>query len=158
MSQDKQLDKAFRSDVDKIKNLLVANSENDNVILGTKEKPIVTDSPKIPIEHMFMEGVYVRKMTMFKGTAVVGAIHNHQHICFLLSGHLTVKTEDGLVDYIAPCYIVTPPGKQRVLYSHEDSEWFNIHSNPNNIEEISKLEKELVSTSYEQYEEYINKK
>ena len=39
----------------------------------------------------------------------------------------------------------------------EDSIFVNIHKNPNNIKDIDKLEKEIVSFTFEEYEEYINK-
>ena len=39
----------------------------------------------------------------------------------------------------------------------EDSTFVNIHKNPNNIKDIKKLEDDLVSLTFEDYEEYINK-
>ena len=75
-------------------------------------------------------------MKMYKGTIVVGAIHKHLHMCFLLEGHLTVANEDGVIEHKAPCYIKSTPGIKRVLYAHEDSLWYNTHKNPDNIEDI----------------------
>jgi hypothetical protein len=86
---------------------------SDDVVVGTENKPIVTDSKKVPIKHFFMDGVYVREMTMYKGTVVVGAIHKDLHMCFLLKGHLTIASKDGAKDYIAPCYIIAEPGTRR---------------------------------------------
>ena len=133
-------------------------ADGENVIAGTKEKPIVSDSEKLPIQNYFMDGVYVRGMTMYKGTVVVGAIHKTLHMCFLLKGHLTVADEKGVKDYIAPCKIIATPGIKRVLYAHEDSVWYNTHKNPSNTEDVGQLEKDLVSLNYKEYEEYINKK
>ena len=152
------LTKDFKSTITKLQQDLISIADGENVIAGTKEKPIVTDSDKVPIKHYFMDGVYVREMTMFKGWVVIGAIHKHLHMCFLLEGHLTVAHEDGVVDYIAPCFIVSKPGIKRVLYAHEDSIWYNTHQNPSNTEDIEKLEKELVCLNYEEYEKYINQK
>ena len=103
-----------------------------------------------------MDGVYVREMTMYKGTAVVGAIHKHLHMCFLLEGHLTVASRGGTKDYKAPCFIISEPGEKRVLYSHEDSKWYNVHKNPDNLQEedIIELEKQIVAISYEEYKQY----
>ena len=150
-----ELSTNFREKAVALQNYLIDNADGENIIVGTKDKPIVTDSDKIPIRHFFMDGVYIREMTMFKGTIVVGAIHKHLHMCFLLSGHLTVANEDGVEDYIAPCYIISKPGIKRVLYSHEDSVWYNVHKNPGDIEDIDKLEKEIVVLNYKEYEEYI---
>ena len=150
------LSKDFKNTVTKLEQDLISIADGENIIAGTKEKPIVTDSKKVPIKHYFMDGVYVREMTMFKDMFVIGAIHKHLHMCFLLKGHLSVAHEDDVVDYIAPCFIISKPGIKRVLYAHEDSIWYNTHQNPSNTEDILKLEQELVCINYEEYEEYIN--
>ena len=150
------LSKDFRNTITKLENNLKIIADGKNIIVGTKEKPIINDSNKVPIRHFFMDGVYIREMTMFKGTVVVGAIHKHLHMCFLLSGHLTVADESGVEDYVAPCHIISKPGIKRVLYSHEDSVWYNVHKNPGDIKDIDKLEKEIVVLNYKEYEEYIN--
>ena len=156
--QDFKLSKDFKKSVTQLENSLKAIADDKNIIAGTEDKPIVTDSKEIPIEHFFMDGVYVRKMTMFKDTVVVGAIHKHLHMCFLLKGHLSVVSESGTKEYVAPCYIIAEPGEKRVLYSHEDSCWYNTHKNPNNIKDVRELEKQIVALSYEEYNEYINNK
>ena len=148
----------FRKKDETLEQTLKNNSHLDCVTVGTKEKPIVTDSVEVPIKHFFMKGVYVREMTMFAGTAVVGAIHKHLHMCFLLSGHLTVTDENGTKDYIAPCYVISSPGIKRVLYAHKDSTWYNVHENPKQIKDIKKIEENLVSINYKEYEKYNNAK
>ena len=153
-----KLSKDFRKSVTELESKLKSIADNENIIAGTEDNPIVTNSEHIPIEHFFMDGVYVRKMTMFKDTVVIGAIHKHLHMCFLLTGRITVVNEDETVDHIAPCFIVSTPGVKRVLYAHEDSIWFNTHKNPSNTEDIKQLEKEIVAITYEEYEEYIKNK
>jgi hypothetical protein len=105
-----------------------------------------------------VDGVYVRKMTMYEGTIVIGAIHKHLHMCFLLEGHLSVASEDGVNEYIAPCFIIAEPGEKRVLYAHEDSVWYNTHKNPSDTKDVKQLEKEIVAVSYEDYRKYIKNK
>ena len=144
------LAKDFKTAVTTLEQNLISIADDKNIITGTKEKPIVSDSDKIPINHFFMDGDYIRKMTMFKGTAVIGAIHKHKHMCFLLSGYLTVTDENGTKDYEAPCYIISSPGVKRVLYAHENSVWYNVHENPNNTKNIKEIENNLVSISYEE--------
>ena len=94
---------------------------------------------------------------MKAGSMVVGAIHNHLHVWFLLSGRLTVATEESVEEFISPCYVLASPGSKRVIYAVEDSIFVNVHKNPKNIKDIEKLEKEIVSLTFEEYEEYINK-
>ena len=152
------ISKDFRSVVTELENNLIAASDGINIVAGTKDKPIVNDSDIIPIKHYFMDGVYVREMTMRKGMAVVGAIHKHLHMCFLLKGKITVVNEHETIDHVAPCFIISTPGVKRVLYAHEDSIWYNTHKNPSNTEDVDKLEKEIVAISYEEYEEYTKNK
>jgi len=115
------------------------------------------DTKVFPLKHTFADGIYVRQMSMEEGSCVIGAIHNHLHVWFLLTGCISVATEDVIEDYIAPCYVVATPGTKRVIYANEDSIFVNIHKNPSNNKNIEELEKEIVSASYEEYKEYINK-
>ena len=94
---------------------------------------------------------------MKKDSVVVGAIHNHLHVWFLLTGHITVATEDNIEDYIAPCYVTSTPGVKRVIYANEESIFVNVHKNPTNTQDLDELESEIVSKNYEEYEQYINK-
>ena len=147
--------KDFRSEVTALENTLKSMADGVNIIAGTEENPIITDSELIPIRHFFMDGVYVREMTMRKDTMVIGAIHKHLHMCFLLTGRVTVSNESEVVDHVAPCFIISTPGIKRVLYAHEDSIWFNVHKNEINTEDVGLLEEEIVAISYKEYEEYI---
>ena len=130
----------------------------DGVSIEGDGKHIVTGSKIAPIKHAFADSVYIRQMDMTKNSIVVGAIHKHLHVWFLLTGHITVSTEDTTEDYIAPCYVVSTPGVKRVIFANEDSIFVNIHKNPSNTQSIEKLEKEIVALNYEEYEKYINKK
>ena len=129
----------------------------DGVVVEGDGKHVVTESKIAPIKHTFADGVYVRQMDMMKGSIVVGAIHKHLHVWFLLTGHVTVSTEDTTEDYQAPCYVVSTPGVKRVILANEDSIFVNVHKNPSNTENIDQLEKEIVALNYKEYEEYINK-
>ena len=153
-----ELAKDFRSLVTNLETNLISLADGKNIIAGTKEDPIVTDSPVIPIRHFFMDGVYVREMTMKAGVAVIGAIHKHLHMCFLLTGRILVANEEETIEHVAPCFIISTPGIKRVLYAEEDSVWYNTHKNPSDTEDVKRLEKEIVAISYEEYEEYIKNK
>tara|TARA_R100001509_G_C4828267_1_gene202353 strand:- start:385 stop:858 length:474 start_codon:yes stop_codon:yes gene_type:complete len=155
---DNKLQKKFRHEVTHLQNIIKEKANGIDIVAGTKEDPIVTNSDLVPIKHYFMDGVYIREMTMKKGVVVVGAIHKHLHMCFLLTGRITVMNEEETIDHIAPCFIISKPGVKRVLYAHEDSMWFNTHKNPSNTKDVKQLEKEIVAISYEEYEEYIKNK
>jgi len=129
----------------------------DEVSIEGDGKHIVTESKIAPIKHTFADSVYIRQMDMTKNSIVVGAIHKHLHAWFLLTGHITVSTEDTTEDYVAPCYIVSTPGVKRVILANKDSIFVNIHKNPSITKDVNKLEKEIVALNYKEYEEYINK-
>ena len=151
----KELSKNTRKKILNLENSLISQADGIN-IEGTG-KEIMTNSKIAPIKHDFADQVYIRQMDMKKGSAVIGAIHKHLHVWFLLTGHITVATEDTTEDYIAPCYTVSTPGAKRVILANEDSIFVNIHKNPSNTQDIDKLEKDIVALNYEEYEEYINK-
>ena len=151
----KEITLANREKILKLEDYLVTNADGDN-IEGTGNEVLHSDN--FPLKHTFVDGVYVREMKFKKDSAVVGAIHKHLHVWFLLYGHLFIATEDSQEEYIAPCYVVAEPGSKRVIYAAEDSLFVNIHANPKNITDIEELEEQLVSLTYKDYEQYIKNK
>ena len=150
----KEITLSKREEIKVLQDALISKSDGENIFGDGKT---IVHSNEFPLKHTFADGIYVRQMDMKAGSAVVGAIHNHLHVWFLLTGHLAVATEDDVEEFISPCYVLAKPGSKRVIYAMEDSIFVNIHKNPNNIKDIDKLEKEIVSFTYEEYEEYINK-
>jgi len=140
-----------REKVIELENALIGIADEENIITHQNSK-------QFPLKHSFADGIYVRQMSMDKDSSVIGAIHNHLHVWFLLTGNISVATEEAVEDYIAPCYVIATPGTKRIIHANEDSIFVNIHKNPSNTESIQELEGELVSRNYEEYEKYINKK
>jgi quercetin dioxygenase-like cupin family protein len=143
-----------RERIQALQDLLIHNADGEN-IEGDGNSIIHSDN--FPLKHTFADGIYVRQMDMKAGSVVIGAIHNHLHVWFLLSGKLEVAKEDSIEEFIAPCYVLANPGSKRVIHAVEDSIFINIHKNPSNTENIDKLEEEIVSKTFEEYEQYINK-
>jgi len=151
----KEIALSKREQIQSLQQLLIDNADGENIEGDGKN---IIHSKNFPLKHTFADGVYIRQMDMQADSMVVGAIHNHLHVWFLLTGHLMVITEDTTEEFIAPCYVLATPGSKRVIYAMEDSIFVNIHKNPYNIKDIKKLEDDLVSLTFEDYEEYINKK
>ena len=149
MSKDIKL--STRKKILDFQNVLVSNADGVDIVTHQ-------DSELFPLKHTFADGIYVRQMNMNKGSVVVGAIHKHLHVWFLLTGHISVVTEDNTEDYIAPCYVVATPGTKRVIKANEDSIFVNVHKNPTNSQDISFLEKDIVAKDFKEYEEYIKNK
>ena len=150
----KEVTLSKREEIQALQDMLISKADGKNIEGNGKN---IIHSKNFPLKHTFADGIYVRQMDMKADSLVVGAIHNHLHVWFLLTGHLAVSTEDAIEEFVAPCYVVASPGSKRVIYAMEDSIFVNIHKNPENIKDIEKLEKEIVSLTFEDYEKYINK-
>jgi len=150
----KEITLSRRKDIQLLQDLLIESADGENIEGNGKN---VIHSKNFPLKHTFADGIYIRQMDMKADSVVVGAIHNHLHVWFLLTGRLAVITEDTTEEFISPCYVLATPGSKRVIYAIEDSIFVNVHKNPNNIKDIKKLEDEIVSLTFEDYEEYINK-
>mgnify|MGYP003634731359 FL=1 len=124
--------------------------DNKGVFAGDKTEELC------PLKHTFAHGVYVREMKAKKETIIVGKIHQYDHITFLLSGKLLVATENGVEEFIGPCYFKGAAGLKRVGYVVEDVIWINIHPNPTDTEDLEILEEKLIAKNYLEYEQ--NKK
>jgi quercetin dioxygenase-like cupin family protein len=114
----------------------------------------IGNSEQFPLEHSFSEGIYTREIFIKKGMIAIGKIHKHEHTFFLMKGKLQMSTEKGLIEMEAPTYGVSPSGTKRVVYALEDCVFVNVHPNPENINDIEELEKRMVVSNFEEYNEY----
>jgi hypothetical protein len=144
---------------EKIKDLCnnLLSMSNGKDIVGDG-KHLVTDAEFAKITHEFTDGIYMRRMDIYANAVVVGAIWKHEHFCFLLEGNITVADKHGVQDYIAPCYVRSLPGAQRVIHAHEDSVFINVHKNPTNTRDLEEVESYICSLTLEEYDKYINNK
>ena len=136
-----------RSGIIDLEKKLMEFVDGENVVKG--------DSVVFPLKHTFTDGIYIRQMSMKKDSFVIGKIHRHNHVWFLLTGHIRVVDENNAVEHLAPCYVEAPAGSKRVIYAVEDSIWVNIHANPTNTQDLKELEDLIIAKDYE---EFNNKK
>ena len=127
--------------IDAFQKLLIDNNDKEGIYGDGKNIPTIYE---IPITHKYADQVYIRQMDMKKGQVVVGSIHNHSHVWFLMTGNVTINNNGEIVEHVAPCYTVSEPNAKRVIYAHEDSIFINVHKNPSNTRDVKKLEKEIV--------------
>lgn len=130
--------------------------EELEVSMLAMDSPLIAkgNSDLFPLKHSFSEGIYVREMFMQKGGLVIGKLYKISHTWFLLTGEITVATDEGVNHFVAPCYVHAPEGTKRVIQALEDSIFVNVYPNPDNITDIETLEDMLTCTSYEKYIEY----
>ena len=96
----------------------------------------------VPVEHHFAPGVYMRQMNAKAGTVVVSKMHRTEHMNILLTGSLTVATENGIELLKAPVVLKSMPGTKRIGYFHEDSTWITVH--PTNETDLNLIEQQVI--------------
>lgn len=110
-----------------------------------------TGPESAPLRHTFVNGVYAREITMFEGQYVIGRIHKHEHLNFIMRGKVRVLTEhEGAVEYTAPFMFVSPAGTKRLVYVLEDCVWVTIH--PTNLTDPDAVVAEVTTEDYSDLE------
>jgi hypothetical protein len=148
--------KSYKEKVKHIEDYFASIEDGVNVIGNGKE--ITYAEGLFDYKHSFANGIYIREMRMKKGQLGFSAIHKHSYAFFLLSGVLASSTENGVEEFIAPCYIISPQGAKRIVYAIEDCVITTIHSNPTNTEDLNELAKINVVFSWDEYNDFIKGK
>lgn len=105
----------------------------------------ITDNAElidVPVDHHFAPGLYMRQMNAKAGTLVVSKMHRTEHMNILLTGSLTVATENGIELLKAPLVIKSMPGTKRIGYFHEDSSWITVH--PTQTTDLDLIEQQVI--------------
>lgn len=130
-------------------NSLTKSSEFDEAIASFQadilSKEGSGEGDCLPLKHSFPEGMYVRELFIPAGTELVGKIHKHSHMNFLMSGEITVATESAGVQVLkGPMCWVGEAGCQRAGITHTDTWWINVHPNPSNTKDLEKIEEAVI--------------
>jgi quercetin dioxygenase-like cupin family protein len=104
---------------------------------------------ELPVKHHFSQGVYGRELFIPKGTVLTGKIHKYPQLNVLVSGDISVLTEDGVKRVTPPFVVVSPAGTKRAAYAHEDTIWLTVHGT--NETDIDKIEHEFVAQTESEY-------
>lgn len=100
-----------------------------NKIEALEQVMLTKDQVDIPVSHRFSGGMYSREITIPKGTLLTGRIHKFDHFDIMLSGDITVSTDNGEVKRVTGLNIMEgKAGKKRAGYAHEDTHWITFHS------------------------------
>lgn len=118
------------------------------------ETAIESDLPPVdfPVRHRYSRGVYARELFIPKGTVLTGRIHKYSQINILLSGDISVLTEEGIQRVRPPFVVESPAGTKRVAYAHEDTIWLTICGTNTTDPEV--LEDELTTRTYAEYDAF----
>ena len=145
--------KSYKDKITQIEEYLTSIADGENVVVGNGNELIYPDMWEY--KHSFADGIYIREMKMKRGQLGFSAIHKHSYGFFLLSGVLASSKEEGVEEFIAPCYIVSPRGAKRVVYAVEDCVITTVHANPTNTRDLKEIEQSNVVFSWADYEEYL---
>lgn len=98
----------------------------------------------IVTEHLFMDGVYERKITIPPWVVLTGAEHKSDYRVRLEKGTIAVNTDNGVKVLTAPCEFPAKAGMQRAGRVFEDEVvWVDIYDNPDNCTDMAVLEDRL---------------
>jgi hypothetical protein len=98
-----------------------------------------------PLQHEYIDGVYVRKGLIPAGTVIVGEIHATEHIVIIVTGRILVVSEEGgRKEFVAGDMFVSGPGTKRAGYALEDTICINVHTNKENDRDLDVLKAKLI--------------
>ena len=117
----------------------------------SKEEGSLGEDP-FPLVHTFTPGIYCREIHAPAGMLIITKLHKTEHPVFMLKGEVSILTETGVTRLVAPCMMVSAAGVKRVVYTHEDTVWINVHANPENIEDLEALEDKIIAKNYAELE------
>ena len=147
---------SYKDKVRQIEDYLVSVADGENIVAGNGNELIYPSMWEY--KHSFADGIYIREMRMKKGQLGFSAIHKHSYGFFLLSGVLASSKEEGIEEFVAPCYVISPRGAKRIVYAIEDCVITTVHANPTNTQDLVEIEKINVVFSWDAYEEYKKNK
>lgn len=92
--------------------------------------------------HYFAAGMCLRTVFRKAGVCVVGKVHKKEHFFVVLSGEMTIWTEEGMKRVTGPFVWVSKPGTKRVTFAHTDATAMTVHEV--STRDIEEMERELV--------------
>ena len=95
-----------------------------------------------PTEHLFHGGMYCRQVWRPAGCLIIGKVHKKEHFYMVVSGTVTVTTDNGVEHITGPQVICSKPGTKRAVYAETDALCMTFHrAESDNVEDV---ESELV--------------
>ena len=94
---------------------------------------LMQDMPQVDLGMVRLvgAGMLAQKIFIPKGVTLTGQIHKKEHLNIVVSGDITVATEDGNARIDAtqgPVMMLSRPGTKRAGFANEDTVWITIHT------------------------------
>ena len=80
-----------------------------------------------PTEHIFHGGMYCRQVWRPAGCLIVGKVHKKEHFYMIVSGTVSITTDDGVQTITGPVLLCSKPGTKRAVYAETDALCMTIH-------------------------------
>lgn len=109
------------------------------------------------LRHSFAPGIYIREITMYPPTKLIGAEHTGEHFNIVLCGKAVVHMEGKTELIQGPCYFKSGVGVRKVLHILETMRWLTIHPNPTDERDVDKITASLMRESpvYKKFKELM---
>jgi len=78
-------------------------------------------------KHYFHGGMYCREVFRHAGVLVVGAVHKKEHMYLIVSGTVSITTDDGVQTVTAPHLFLSKPGTKRAVFAETDALCMTFH-------------------------------
>lgn len=121
-------------------------------ILALEKKAMQMPQVEIPVKHYIHGGMYIREITIPKGTMLTGAIYKFDHFDVMISGDMTVSSDAGESKRISGYNVFEGMrGKKRAGYAHEDTTWITVH--PFTGQDGDEIQEFVTANSFEELEQ-----
>ena len=78
-------------------------------------------------KHTFHAGMYCREVWRPAGVLVVGKVHKKEHFYLIVSGTVSITTDDGVQRITGPQLISSGKGTKRAVYAETDALCMTFH-------------------------------
>lgn len=101
---------------------------------------------EIPVTHTICDGMYARAAFIKAGTTMSGYIHLQDNLQIMVSGDVTVVTEDNEQRLTGFNIMAGKAGIKRAGHAHADTIWVTILRT--DLTDIAEIERTLVTNDY----------
>lgn len=128
-------------------------SSNREKILKYEEVAKQLPQVEIPVNHYIHGGMYGREITIPKGTVLTGQIYKFDHFDIMVSGDITVSTDDDEPRRLTGFNLFKGmSGKKRAGYAHEDTHWITFH--PYDGEDGEEIQKFITAENFDELNDF----
>lgn len=78
-------------------------------------------------KHYFHGGMYCREVWRQAGVLVVGKVHKKEHFYLIVSGTVSITTDEGVQRITGPRLFMCVPGTKRAVYAETDALCMTFH-------------------------------